>query len=107
MRRVAGEVREIDLVHRPPIGATGDVNRAFDDVGHGAARLLDQRADVVERLLGLRAHVADRQAAVAVAADAADEHEPARDRRLGERQRAFVDAVGGDGALRHGIAMLA
>jgi hypothetical protein len=85
VRGIVAEIGEVDLVHRLPIAAVGDIDGALDDVGHAAAGLLQQRADVIERSLRLRAHIADRKPPLTVASDAADEHEAAGDRRLRER----------------------
>ena len=72
MRRVRVEVGEIDLVHRRPVGAIGHVYRALDDVAQVAARLFDQRPDVVNGLLRLRAHVAHDELPLQVAPCRAD-----------------------------------
>ncbi|MBN9452787.1 MAG: hypothetical protein J0I42_12635 [Bosea sp.] len=102
MRRRLGEIGEIDLVHRLPIGAVGDIDGAFHDIVEAAAGFFEQGLDIVDALLGLGPGIADGELAVLVGADAADEHEAACDRRLGEGQAAFVDAVRGDDALGHG-----
>ena len=93
MRGLFGKIRKKNLVHRLPVGPVGHVDRALYDVFHASARLFDQRTDIVEAVLRLHAHVADRIAAFAVAPDAADEHEPAGDRGLRKRQSASKNSL--------------
>src|SRR5690606_27842446 len=81
-------------------------DRTLDDVLQTAAGFFDQRADIVDTLLRLRARVADREAALAIGADATNEHEVASDGGLGERQRTFVNAIRPDDALGHKLSTL-